>query len=107
MSTLYISGPMTGFVQHNYPAFFEAEDLLVEAGFVTLNPARHPIDGRSWEDYLRRDISDVLVSTGVATLPGWENSRGATLEVYIARSLSMPVFNVQDWIARSIIAEAV
>ncbi|WP_371807265.1 DUF4406 domain-containing protein [Pseudomonas sp. KK4] len=32
----------------------------------------------------------------VAVLPGWENSKGARLEVHIARELGMPVVNAHD-----------
>ena len=31
---------------------------------------------------------------GVATLPGWKKSRGAKLEVYIAKALKWPVHSV-------------
>ncbi|WP_318011744.1 DUF4406 domain-containing protein [Pseudomonas sp. REP124] len=35
-------------------------------------------------------------------LPGWGNSKGARLEVHIARELGMPVVNAHDLISMEI-----
>jgi hypothetical protein len=32
-------------------------------------------------------------------VPGWEKSKGATLEVAVANALGMPVQPVEEWIA--------
>lgn len=97
---LYIAGPMTGLPEFNYPAFFGAQDRLELAGFSVINPAR--IDGRegctTWLDYMRASLRDVADADGIATLPGWQDSRGAALEVHIARSLDLPVRPVDEWI---------
>ena len=97
MTTLYIAGPMTGYPDFNRPAFVFAEEALRAAGFEVLNPARHEQDGRSWEDYMRIDIADVLRADGVAVLPYWEQSRGASLEVQVATALKIPVKPVPSW----------
>lgn len=86
----YISGPMTGYPDLNYPAFFAAEEAVRALGHETLNPARHPSQ-KSWADYLRLDLADVLAAEQVVVLPGWEASRGAALEVHVAHALGMPV----------------
>lgn len=97
---LYVAGPMTGLPEFNFPAFFEAESMLTAAGFSVLNPARHGAGepGMEWADYMRRDIPDVLAVDGIALLPGWELSRGACLEVHIAKTLGMPVDDVNGWL---------
>ena len=100
---LYIAGPMTGLPEFNFPAFDAAEDVIRAAGFDTRNPARHGAGdpGQTWADYMRRDIPDLLACDGIALLPGWENSRGARLEVYIADALGMPICPVAKWLERA------
>lgn len=42
--------------------------------------------------YLRLDIPVLLESDGVVLLPGWRASRGASLEVWLAVDLGMPIY---------------
>jgi hypothetical protein len=97
---LYIAGPMTGLPEFNYPAFYRAAEALAAKGFDTINPAR--ADGRegcrSWLDYMRASLRDVADCDGIAVLPGWGESRGAALEVHIARSLDLPVKRLDEWL---------
>lgn len=93
---VYISGPMTGYPEFNYPAFLDAERELMALGHSILNPARHPKQA-TWADYMRLDTADVVRAEGVAVLPGWEASRGARLEVDIAHALGMTVLPIDHW----------
>lgn len=98
MSTvIYLAGPMSGLPDHNFPAFHEAAARLRSRGFQVINPAE--LDGgdtgRSWDYYMRRDIRHLMDANAVAVLTGWEESKGASLEVYIARALGMPVFDAE------------
>jgi hypothetical protein len=97
---LYIAGPMTGLTDLNYPTFFAAAEQLVDAGHEPINPAR--AEGRegckTWADYMRVGIRDVLDCEGVALLEGWENSQGATLERFIAIRLDVPVRTLGEWL---------
>ncbi len=96
---LYIAGPMTGLPDFNYPSFFKAAERLRETGHDPINPARS--EGRegcaTWLHYLRASLRDIANCDGVATLPGWQASRGAVVEVELARSLGLPVASVQEW----------
>lgn len=95
---LYIAGPMTGLDDHNFPAFNEAAVLLEECGYTVENPAdQGVIDGWEWHQYLRVDLAKMLKCEGVATLLGWTTSRGAKLEVHVARELGMQVKMVDQW----------
>lgn len=101
---LYIAGPMTGHDQHNYPAFFDAEEQLLTAGYAVLNPARiddlcatEPGD-RTWEWYMRRALRMVTDADGIALLHGWQDSRGATLEAHLAGKLEMHAWPSHVWI---------
>lgn len=101
--TIYISGPMAGIDEHNFPAFFEAEERLRNAGWLVNNPASlqpGPSEDlsldESWAWCLKRDIPFLLEAEEVALLPGWQNSRGAKLEVSIAVRLFMPTWDYRD-----------
>lgn len=92
---VYIAGPMRGMPERNYPAFHEAEARLVELGHEVINPARIEDEwtGVDWAGCLRRDIALIVTRCSmVAALPGWQRSKGASLEVHVARELGMRVF---------------
>jgi len=97
---VYVSGPMTGLPNLNFPAFHKAAASLRASGYEVVNPAElDESDGVDlpWADYLRRDIRYLLDCTHIALLPGWENSRGARLEKHIADELGMrPIFITQE-----------
>lgn len=98
MTTLYISGPMTGIAEHNFPMFNRAEQVLRNVGYTILNPAtKGIIEGWTWEQYLKWDLAEVLKADGIATLPGFTNSRGAMLETFVANTLKIPVWDVDTW----------
>lgn len=96
MSTVYIAGPMTNYPQFNYPEFAYVATVLRSQGRDVRSP--HEVDAggeeRSWEWYMRRTLQMMLECDEVVLLPGWEKSRGATLEKQVADALGMPV---SDW----------
>lgn len=95
---VYVSGPMTGIDYLNAPAFQAAADSLRSLGFTPVDPSRHVIAMATWSDYLRVDLADMLTCSGVALLPGWEQSRGAQLEAHVAKELGMLVLPLDTWI---------
>ena len=99
---IYLAGPMSGYPEFNYPAFHWGAGLLASAGVDPINPAR--TEGREarhgWVDFMRASLRDLADCDGVATLTGWQDSRGAALEVHIARSLDLPVMPVGEWVER-------
>jgi len=88
--TLYLSGPMTGYVDFNYPAFNAEAARLRALGWTVENPAENPKQD-SWEAYMRQAITQMMRCDRVAVLPGWERSRGANVEVDLADQLGMYV----------------
>ena len=98
MSRYYISGPMTGLPDFNFPAFHAAAARLRAIGHEVVNPAElDAMDGdkeMAWADYLRRDIKALMDCDSIAMLPGWERSKGAMLEFQNAVTLGMAVFYV-------------
>ena len=96
---IYLSGPMAGIPDHNYPVFHQAAGDLATKGYIITNPARHKADSTmGWTDYLKRDLADVLRVDAVALLPGWEASQGAQLEVFVAQSLEIPCRLFENYI---------
>lgn len=111
---LYLSGPITGYPEHNVPAFAGATQALEMVGHTVLNPHTvctvlddheckgpcNPSDALlPWEDYLRADLIAMLRQCdGLAMLPGWQHSRGATLEHHVAVALGWEVRPWQLWL---------
>lgn len=100
MKTLYVSGPMTGEPEFNFPVFNAAAKVLRTAGYTVLNPAENWGGAMTIPRALcmRLDIQQVLLADGIATLSGWERSRGARLEVGIAGAVEIPVDTVEAWV---------
>lgn len=88
---LYLAGPMSGLPDFNYPAFMAESDRLHRLGYHVENPATNP-EQPDWKGYMRQALTQMLTCDGVALLPDWQKSRGANLEVRVARALAMPVF---------------
>lgn len=92
---LYLSGPMSGQPDFGYPVFRDYAQRLRRAGHFVVDPSENfgGDPSRPRDEYMRADIEHVLSVEAVAVLPGWEKSRGARLEVAIARELEMPVLD--------------
>lgn len=84
---------MTGHPDFNYPAFAYAATVLRAKGIDARSPHETDNEGqeRSWEWYMRRALQMLLECDAVVLLPGWEQSRGARIERYIAEQLGMPI----------------
>jgi hypothetical protein len=105
---IYISGPMTGIPQFNYPEFFRVANALRELGHFVINPAETngltveealrdvEANPRSWDYYMRKDVMSVSSVDALCLLPGWQNSKGARLEVTVAKSLGLPIYIFRD-----------
>ena len=96
---LYVAGPMSGYLECNYPAFGFAAKKLEEAGYEVVNPALISAgqEGTHYVDHLREDLRAMLDCDAVATLENWWESTGARNEVNVAGLLKMPVRTVEEW----------
>jgi Domain of unknown function (DUF4406) len=106
----YISGPMRGYTEFNFPMFDKARDHYAAEDWIVLSPADHDRelypDIEEWEGYfpgdtdkcpdfnfkktLEWDLLAVCRSNLIVLLPGWENSKGAQLEKHVADVLGIP-----------------
>lgn len=91
LPTIYISGPMTGLPELNFPAFNAAAAALRALGHAVVNPADLNPAGASWQACLRADIKALCDCDTLALLPGWEGSPGAHLELHVAHRLGLLV----------------
>lgn len=92
MKRLYIAGAMTGHPDLNFPAFHAEAKKWRDLGHEVINPAELcPDPAMSWHDCMRKDIAALVSCDGIVLLPGWRNSKGATLEHHIADRLGMDV----------------
>lgn len=100
MKRIYISGPMSGMPEHNFPAFNAEAERLRALGYDVVNPAAlNPEPGKSWHDCLRTDLMELLTCDTIALLDGWQNSAGAHLEMHVGHRVGMAIV-----IAREVIA---
>lgn len=98
MTRLYLCGPMSGLPDYNYPAFHAAAALLREIGYKVTNPAENGLPPDApWSDHMRADIKAMMDCDAVAVLPEHERSRGAMVEVNLARILGMKAASVWHW----------
>jgi hypothetical protein len=88
---IYISGPMTGYPEFNFPLFNRVADNFRKLGYQIINPAEINQPVQTWESCMRQDIKELMNANKVAVLPGWEKSKGARIEVFLACQLGMDV----------------
>jgi len=117
---VYISGPMTGHDGLNYERFNKIAVDLRNVGYRTRNPASIDVlwpsmcsshngqercpectEVRTYEWYLKHALHMLLEADAVATLDGWTRSKGAKIEVNLARKLKMPVAMWTVWMDRA------
>lgn len=89
---VYLAGPMRGHPNLNFPAFFEAAELLRIKGHVVFNPAENCAPDDDIRTCLAIDTAWICNSAeAIALLPGWENSKGAKAELALSEALGHQV----------------
>lgn len=93
---VYLSGPMSGLAEFNFPAFHAAAAELRSRGLDVVSPAEvNPDTSMTWEQCLRADIKALCDCDALALLDGWENSKGAHLELQVAHRLGLKITTVE------------
>lgn len=105
MKQVYIAGPMSGYPEFNFPAFFAAQKKLEAEGWKVWNPAAKDSEsavqqdrsfatgdnvslvsgGWDWRGAFQWDCGKVIYSDAIFLLPGWEKSTGARAEWAVAQ----------------------
>ena len=98
---VYVAGPMSGYENYNFDAFYGAKILLEALGFVVVNPA--DVDKAIWGFDAKRGDRIPLIMTrkrvlaidigvllptcdAIYLLPGWSESCGAVAEFAAAQT---------------------
>lgn len=95
MSRIYVIGPVTGIAAENRPAFEAARELLWDEGWEVELPHDTIAPDAEWGAAMRQSIARMLANDAVAALPGWQRSRGATLEHSLAIAMGMLVIDLE------------
>lgn len=112
---VYIAGPMSGYPEFNFPAFFRAEEILTAAGYEVFNPANKESEreldpgayevgdaalakdkGFDFRECYTWDVMKVIEADAIFMLPGWEDSPGARGEhaVAVAMRKHFPEYDI-------------
>ena len=106
----YIAGPMRGYPEFNFPAFYRAADYLRARGHFVFNPAERDAKegfdptgfrGDTAElEAVKFDLRAALLAdmtficqeaTHIWMLPGWNKSSGATAERALGLALGLKI----------------
>jgi hypothetical protein len=96
-TTVYIAGPMTGYPNHNFPAFLRAAEVLRKNGYEVVCPAEINPDKPDYHIAFRKDMIEFLQRDCdyLVLLPGFVESKGAMFELQLAVMLGMPIYFFQ------------
>lgn len=96
----YLSGPMSGVADHNFPAFRECASRLRQwTDWHIVSPVELELNANftpgslSTEEYLKADIRELLECDTIVRLPGWQNSYGAGVELAVAEAIGCDVYD--------------
>jgi hypothetical protein len=100
---IYLSGPMKGYPESNYPAFHAAASVLRKEGHRVYNPAEFPFEGNHEDFPLRMAFASYcsficLEATTICLLPGWEKSTGVSAELTLARNCGLEILEYGETI---------
>lgn len=102
---IYVAGPMSGYPEFNFPAFFGAQRRFEQEGWRVWNPAAKEeengvqdaaaysvgdnialvAEGWDWAGAFKWDCDKVITSDAIFLLKGWERSTGARAEWAVAQ----------------------
>ena len=92
MPKVYISGPMTGYPDLNFPAFNAKAKELRDRGYDVVNPVDiNPDPSADWYDCIVADILAMRDCTTIYMLDGWYMSAGANIERWVAIKNNMTI----------------
>lgn len=97
--TIYLSGPMKGYKDSNYPAFRLIAAQLRAAGHRVYDPSEFPHDPRTGPFPMRVAFAAYsaficLEADTLCLMRGWENSQGVSAELALAKNCALDVVEI-------------
>lgn len=96
VSTIFISGPMSGLADYGRENFTKAEAMLRSRGYAVLNPAVLPTDLPE-KAYMPICLAMLSQADEVYALDGWEKHEGCLIELAYAARQGKPVTYQKEW----------
>lgn len=92
MKKIYIAGKVTGTsIEERNEKFNNAQDFLESLGCDVVNPIQIVDPNATWREAMNICISKLIECEALYLLPCWEDSRGAKIELKLARDLGITV----------------
>ena len=93
---IYLSGPMTGLPDYNYPLFHGVAAKLRSDGHNVYSPAEYPHDGPLEAFPIRQAFAAYsaficLEADTIILLPNWEKSLGVSAELALAKNCKLDI----------------
>ncbi len=94
---IYISGKITGLSIVQAESLFNNAETQLKAmypGCEIVNPMKinHDHD-KSWENYMRADLKEMLNCDSIYMLNNWQQSQGAIVEYTLAKGLNFKIIH--------------
>lgn len=94
---VYIIGKVTGEPYRKcFEKFERREKQLRELGYMAINPMKLVPPETSWHEAMRICIGRLVQCFAVSPINGWENSKGANLEMNLAKDLELIILPLRS-----------
>ena len=90
---VYISGKISGTdLTETRKRFSAVAKATKKLGYEPVNPLENGLSEHdTWEAHIVKDIATLLQCKAIYMLQGWQESKGARIEHYIATKIRMPI----------------
>ena len=90
---IYISCKISGTnLTETRKRFASVAKAMKRIGVEPVNPLENGLSEHdTWEAHMLKDIADLLQCKAIYMLQGWQESKGACIEHYIATKIGMPI----------------
>lgn len=90
---IYISGKISGTdLTETRKRFAAVAKVMKRIGVEPVNPLENGLSEHdTWKAHMLKDIADMLQCKAIYMLQGWQDSKGACIEHYIATKVGMPI----------------